>query len=79
LHDRIAASGLSFGHARFTFSPHVTLNLYKTLTPETLRELMAIRVEHPVLLDRLQLYYTHDPKPARLLLELPLGGTPPEM
>lgn len=74
LHDRIASSGLPFGRARFTFSPHVTLNLYKTLTPDTLRELMAVRIEQPVSLRRIQLYHTSDPNPARLLLDLPLTG-----
>jgi 2'-5' RNA ligase len=76
LHDRVASSGLPFGRARFTFSPHVTLNLYKTLTPETLRELLAVRIEHTVTLRTIQLYHTSDPSPARLLLDLPLTGAP---
>ena len=74
LHDRIASSGLPFGPARFTFSPHVTLNLYRTLTRDTLDALLRVRITEPVLLDRLQLYYTSEPRPAKLLLELPLTG-----
>src|SRR5580704_10290754 len=54
LHDRIATCGLRFGAARFTFSPHVTLNLYKSLTRETLRELLQVRVAGSVVLDALR-------------------------
>jgi 2'-5' RNA ligase len=75
LHDRIATTGLHFARPRFAFSPHVTLNLYKTLTQESLRALMRVRIMEPVLLDRLRLYYTSEPNIARLLLELPLTGS----
>lgn len=74
LHDRIATSGLRFGAARFTFSPHVTLNLYRTPTPQALRELLQVRITAPVVLQRLHVYYTNDPAPAKLLMELPLTG-----
>jgi 2'-5' RNA ligase len=73
LHDRIARSGLPFGPARFTFTPHVTLNLYRTLSRDTLRELLAERLHDPVILDRLVLSATDDPYPPRTLLELPFG------
>jgi len=76
LHDRLATCGLRFGPARFTFSPHVTLNLYRSLTPDSLRALMHVRIAEPVTLDTLQLYFTQEPRPARLLLDLPLRGTP---
>lgn len=79
LHDRIGSSGLHFGRPRFTFSPHVTLSLYRTLSPECLRELMAVRVSEPVLLDRIRVYFTNDPQPARMLLELPLTGPDPAL
>jgi 2'-5' RNA ligase len=74
LHDRIAKSGLRFAQPRFTFSPHVTLTLYKTLTRDEVRELMSIRITEPVVLNALQLYYTSEPAPPKLLLELPLRG-----
>lgn len=74
LHDRIGASGLHFARPRFAFSPHVTLNLYKTLTKEALDSLLAVRVTEPVTLDRLRMYYTSEPNISRLLLELPLNG-----
>ncbi|MGI8547032.1 MAG: 2'-5' RNA ligase family protein [Gemmatimonadaceae bacterium] len=74
LHDRIASTGLHFARPRFAFSPHVTLNLYKTLTPKSLRTLMGVYVSQPVTLDRLHVYLTNEPTPARLLLDLPLTG-----
>jgi 2'-5' RNA ligase len=76
LHDRIGASGLHFARPRFAFSPHVTLNLYKTLTRDALGALLAVRIKEPVVLDRLRLYYTSEPNVSRLLLELPLAGQP---
>lgn len=74
LHERIATSGLPFKPARFLFTPHCTLNFYRTLTRETERELLALRVTAPVLVERLQVYLTRDPQPARKLLELTLTG-----
>lgn len=73
LHDRIATSGLPFQSARFTFSPHCTLSLYPTLTRDSERELLAVRIDEPAVIDRLIVYHTIDPQPAKKLLELPLG------
>lgn len=72
LHDRIATSGLPFHPARFTFSPHCTLSLYPTLTRETERELMSVRIATPGVIDSLTVYHTMDPQPARKLMVLPL-------
>jgi hypothetical protein len=74
LHDRIATSGLPFTRARYTFAPHVTLNLYRTLDLEEQRELLATRINEPVIIDRLEVYHTRQPQPSRKLLELPLRG-----
>jgi len=73
LHDRIATSGLPFQSARFTFTPHCTLSLYPTLTRDTERELLAVRIDEPVILDMLTVYHTMDPQPSKKLLELRLG------
>lgn len=73
LHEGIAASGLAFSRARFTFTPHVTLSFYRTLEPHEARQLMAIRIEEPVLIDSIRCSLTNDPMPPRTLLELPLG------
>jgi hypothetical protein len=74
-HDRIATSGLPFLGARFTFSPHCTLSLYPTLTRETARELLAVRIRDDVLVDRITVYQTLDPQPSKKLLELPLSDS----
>lgn len=73
-HDRIATCGLPFQRARFTFSPHLTLSLYPTLTKETERQLLAIRLRAPIVIDSIIVYQTLDPQPSRKLLELPLSG-----
>lgn len=73
LHDRIARCGLAFGPVRFTFSPHVTLHLYRRLTRDAARALLATRLTHPAVLDRLVLSATDDPQPPRTILELALG------
>ena len=74
LHERIATSGLPFKPSRFLFSPHCTLNFYKTLTRDSARALLALRVDAPVHLTALQVYLTRDPQPATRLMELPLTG-----
>ena len=74
LHDRIARSGLTFGTARFTFTPHVTLNLYRTLTPESERALLAIRIREPLGIERLVLSATDESGPPRTVLEMALSA-----
>jgi 2'-5' RNA ligase len=74
LHERLARSGLRFKPSRFVFSPHCTLNFYPTLTPQTERELLSLRVTAPAIINTLQIYLTRDPQPSKLLFELPLGG-----
>ena len=75
-HDRLAGSGLPFGRARFTFSPHCTLTLYSTLSADTAREILALRVNSPAVIERVQVVQSLDPQPSRILLELPLTGGP---
>jgi len=74
LHERIARSGLPFGRSRFAFSPHATLSYYPTLTPAVARELLSLRVDEPVRIDRLQVSLTRDPQPPETLFELMLTG-----
>ena len=74
LHDRIVGSGLPFTRARYTFSPHVTLSLYKTLDSTAVNELLRTRIPDPFVISAIQLYHTRDPQPSRRLLELPLAG-----
>lgn len=72
-HDRVATCGLPFLAARFTFSPHCTLSLYPTLTRESARELLAMRIDDIVLIDRITVYQTLDPQPSKKLLDLELS------
>jgi 2'-5' RNA ligase len=74
LHERIATSGLPFQQARYPFTPHATLSFYVTLDDAQRRELLSVRIDEPVVIDRLQCYKTIDPLPARKVLELHLTG-----
>lgn len=74
LHDRIKASGLLYEQPRFTFTPHVTLNFFPEPTPEKLRAMLAVRIDEPVMLRRIQCHETLDLTRTRLLLELELTG-----
>ena len=77
LHERIATSGLHFARPRFTFTPHVTLSFYRTLEPQDLRELLAVRIDDPVHIDSVRCSLTHEPQAPRTLLELRLGEPGP--
>ena len=74
LHERIARSGLPFLPVRFTFTPHVTLSFYPTLTAAARRKLLAIRVDEPALIERIEVYRTVDPMPARKVVGVELSG-----
>ncbi|MDQ6611669.1 MAG: 2'-5' RNA ligase family protein [Gemmatimonadota bacterium] len=75
LHERIAQSGLEFKPARFSFTPHITMSFFPTLTPAIERELLAIRVNEPAIVNGFQIYLTRDPQPSRKLLDLDLTGS----
>ena len=74
LHDRIITSGLPFGRARYTFSPHSTLSLYQSLDAKSIRELLKTQLPDPFVISAIQVYHTRDPQPSRKLLELALAG-----
>ena len=75
LHERIKTSGLRYAQPRFSFSPHVTISFYPTLTPQRARELLALRVSEPAELRALHAYRHRDPLPPVRLVEVPLTGT----
>jgi 2'-5' RNA ligase len=77
LHDRLASSGLAFGPVRFTFTPHVTLSFYPTLTRARAQSLLAVRVVEAAVLSDLIISATDDPLPPRVLATIPLGGESP--
>lgn len=74
LHERIARSGLAFGPVRFTFTPHVTLSFYPTLTRESARRLLALRVKESGVITRLVVSATADPLPPTMLTSVSLAG-----
>ena len=76
IYEGVRSSGLRFLPVRFAFSPHATITFYPTLTRDRERELLAIRVTEPAVIDRLQLSLTDDPLPPRPLMELRLTGKP---
>jgi 2'-5' RNA ligase len=73
LHDRLGRSGLRFEQAKFTFTPHCTLSFYPELTRERAAELLALRVDEEILIDRLEAYRTREPQAAVLLASVRLG------
>jgi len=74
LHERIKYSGLRYDPPRFYFTPHVTLSFYPELTPEKLRQMLALRVEDPADIESVQVYHTRQDKASKKLLELRLAG-----
>jgi 2'-5' RNA ligase len=75
LHERIKASGIPFQRPRFAFTPHCTLSLYPELTRSRLAELLAIRIDLPVMVDRLAAFRAVTASRSENVLELPLTGT----
>ena len=74
LHDRIKRSGLTFGSTRHAFTPHVTLSHYRTPTDADARELLAVRIDEPFIVDHLVVSLTQQPNLPRRLFELRLTG-----
>jgi 2'-5' RNA ligase len=75
LHERLKTAGLPYAAARYPFTPHCTLNFYPTLTPESLRALLAVRIQEAFSVDRLRVYHTRAPQTPVHLFDLPLTGT----
>jgi 2'-5' RNA ligase len=76
LHERLKESGLPCAAARWPFTPHCTLSFYPTLTPESLRSLLAIRESGEWTLSALRVYLTREPQPPSLLFDAELGKRP---
>ena len=69
LHDRIKAAGLLYERARFTYTPHTTINFFPEPTPANLRAMLALRIDEPVVLRRIQVHETLDLTKTRLVME----------
>jgi 2'-5' RNA ligase len=74
LHERILRSGLPYERPRFTFTPHVTLNFFRTLEPRQFEQLLATRISDPFVLDRISAHRTKNTVNSEKLFELPLRG-----
>ncbi len=74
LHERIKMSGLRTAPPRFFFTPHVTLSLYREQPPDSLKELLAMRFDEPVLIESIEAHLTRDTGESRELITLPLTG-----
>jgi 2'-5' RNA ligase len=74
LHERIVKSSLRFEQPRFTFSPHCTLSFYPQLAKASLRDLLAVRIDSIVLVDRIQAYKSLGLTRTAKVADLPLGG-----
>ncbi len=79
LHERLKESRLPYATARWPFTPHCTLSFYPTLTPESLRQLLAVREKGEWTLSALRVYHTREPQPPALLFDAPLGKKRPRM
>jgi 2'-5' RNA ligase len=75
LHERIKTSGLKFEQARFTFTPHVTLNFFRELSPSELKELLSVRLDEPLVIDRISAHRTTDQITSKKILQLSLTGS----
>lgn len=74
LHDRLKESGIHCATARWPFTPHCTLNYYATLTPKSLRPLLAVREVEPWRLHTIRAYHSRDNLPPKHLFDAPLLG-----
>jgi 2'-5' RNA ligase len=74
LHERLKTAGLSYAVARYPFTPHCTLSFYPTLTAESVRALLAVRVSEPFVVERLRVYHTRAPQAPTHLFDLALTG-----
>ncbi len=74
LHERIKLSGLRSTPARFFFSPHVTLSLYREQPRTALASLLRERFDEPVTIDRIECHLTRDTGETRHLVTMMLTG-----
>ena len=74
LHERIKRSGLRYEQPRFTFTPHVTLSFFRELSAADAKRVLAVRIEEPVVIDRISAHKTVNLLNSEKLLELPLQG-----
>ena len=74
LHERIKSSGIPYAKPRFAFTPHCTLSFYPQLSREKLRDLLAIRIDEPVVIDTIAAFKAVTLTRTEQILELSLTG-----
>jgi 2'-5' RNA ligase len=74
LHERIKRSGLRYEQPRFTFTPHVTLSFFRELSAADAKRVLAVRVDEPVVIDRISAHKTVNLLDSQKLIELLLQG-----
>ena len=72
--ERLRDARIVTARARFTFTPHCTLSYYRELPERELRELLRVRIDDAVLVDRIQAYRATGPATTEELFSLPLSG-----
>jgi len=71
--ERIRAARIPTERPRFTFTPHCTLNLYRQLPPQELRELLSMRFDESFVVEEIQAYRATGPAGTSRLFALGLG------
>ena len=74
LKESLKEAGVPYAPARWPFTPHCTLSFYPTLTPESLKPLLALRESSVWTLSKLRVYLTREPQPPTLLFDALLEG-----
>jgi 2'-5' RNA ligase len=78
LHDgmveELRAAKIVAEPARFTFTPHCTLSLYRELPPPALRDVLAVRLADPVEIRSIAAYRARNPMRSEELFALDLSG-----
>ncbi|HEY7234929.1 MAG TPA: 2'-5' RNA ligase family protein [Gemmatimonadaceae bacterium] len=73
--ERIRAAHIVTERARFTFTPHCTLNLYRELPERAVKELLGVRFEDSMVVEEIQAYRSTGPTGTQRLFELGLAKT----
>jgi hypothetical protein len=63
-----------FEKPRFAFTPHCTLSFYPELSRDKVAELLSIRIDEPVTIDRIAAFKAITLTRAESILELRLTG-----
>jgi 2'-5' RNA ligase len=74
LHERIKSSGLPYAQPRFAFTPHATLSFYPQLTRQRAAKLLAMRIEEPAVITRLEVHHMGRDRRGKLLASFDLRG-----